>query len=98
MCLHVDSFTLWICFSLFMSIYFIYSDTTAKIFSYAMFVICIMSMVQLFANSGYINNFFINEHRMAMGSLLENSILAFGLFYSLLEEKNHRERQVLALE
>ena len=33
-----------------------------------------------------------------MGSLLENVIIAFGLFYSLLEEKKQREEHVLALE
>ncbi|MEP6628268.1 MAG: 7TM diverse intracellular signaling domain-containing protein, partial [Ginsengibacter sp.] len=46
----------------FIPIGFLKSGATAKIFSLAMFVICTMSIIQLFANSGYINNFFVEEH------------------------------------
>jgi len=77
---------------------FIKSGATAKIISTAMFVICTMTIIQLLANSGLINNFFIEEHGITMGSLLENTILAFGLFYNLLQERKQREEQVLALE
>jgi signal transduction histidine kinase len=77
---------------------FIRSGATAKIFSTAMFVICTMTVVQLLANSGFINNFFVGEHGITLGSLLENIILAFGLFYNLLQERKQREEQVLALE
>ena len=74
------------------------SGATAKIFSTAMFVICVMLVIQLLANSGYINNFFIEEHGATMGSLLENIIIAFGLFYNLLQERKQKEIQVLELE
>ena len=67
------------------------SGATAKIFSTAMFVICTMTFIQLLANSGVINNFFIEEHSITMGSLLENIIIAFGLFYNLLQERKQRE-------
>ncbi|MFZ1798882.1 MAG: 7TM diverse intracellular signaling domain-containing protein, partial [Chitinophagaceae bacterium] len=77
---------------------FIRSGATAKIFSTAMFVICTMTVVQLFDNSGIINNYFIEEHGITLGSLLENIILAFGLFYNLLQERKQHEEQVLALE
>jgi signal transduction histidine kinase len=87
-----------ICIIVFTPLCFIHSGSTAKIFSIAMLVICIMSIIQLIANSGYINNFIIDEHGMTMGILLENSIMAFGLFFSLLEEKKQKEIQVLALE
>lgn len=87
-----------ICTIVLIPLYFIKSGSLAKIFSLAMFVICIMSILQFIANSGYSNNFFINEHGMTMGSLFEVSIMAFGLFYSLMEEKKLKERQVLALE
>jgi len=70
----------------------------AKIFSSAMGVICLMTLVQLLTNAGLIADYFISEHGMAMGSLVENSIMAFGLFYGLLEETKARERQVLVLE
>lgn len=77
---------------------FIRTGATAKIFSSAMFVICTMTVSQLLTNSGFINNFFIGEHGITLGSLLENIILAFGLFYNLLQERKQREEQVLALE
>lgn len=77
---------------------FIRTGATAKIFSSAMFVICTMTVVQLLANTGLINNFFVSEHGITLGSLLENLILAFGLFYNLLQERKQREEQVLALE
>ena len=77
---------------------FFNSGTTAKIFSLAALITCIMAMTQLFANFGFINNYFINEHGMTMASLVEISIMAFGLFYNLLEEKQKKEGQVLELE
>lgn len=77
---------------------FIRSGATAKILSSAMFVICTVTIVQLLLNSGFINNFFIGEHGITLGSLLENIIIAFGLFYNLLQEKKQREQQVRALE
>ena len=77
---------------------FIKSGATAKIISTAMFVICTMTIIQLLVNTGLINNFFIEEHGITMGSLLENIIIAFGLFYNLLQERKQREMQVLTLE
>ncbi len=77
---------------------FIRTGATAKIFSSAMFVICTMTVIQLLTNSGLINNFFVGEHGITLGSLVENIILAFGLFYNLLQERKQREEQVLALE
>jgi signal transduction histidine kinase len=77
---------------------FIRTGATAKIFSSAMFVICTVTLIQLLTNSGLINNFFVGEHGITLGSLLENIILAFGLFYNLLQERKQREEQVLALE
>jgi signal transduction histidine kinase len=77
---------------------FFKSGVTAKIFSTAMFVICTMTIIQLLANSGLINNFFIEEHGITMGSLSENIIIAFGLFYNLLQERKQQEEQVLTLE
>lgn len=86
------------CIIAFTLIFFIKYDLTAKIFSTAMLVICLMAMVQLFGNLGHIKNVFINEHGMAIGSLLEICIMAFGLFYSLLEEKKSKEIRVSTLE
>jgi signal transduction histidine kinase len=77
---------------------FIRTGATARIFSSGMFVICTMTVIQLLTNSGLINNFFVGEHGITLGSLLENIILAFGLFYNLLQERKQREEQVLALE
>lgn len=87
-----------LCLVVLTPISFIRSGPTAKIFSSAMFVICTMTLIQLLANSGFINNIFIEEHGITMGSLLENIIIAFGLFYNLLQERKQREEQVLALE
>ncbi len=87
-----------VCLIVFTPVYFIHSGSTAKIFSTAMLVVCLVVLVQLFSNSGYINNYFINEHIVTMGSLLENFIVAFGLFYSLLEENNEKKKQVILLE
>lgn len=77
---------------------FIRSGPTAKIFSSAMFVICTMTVIQLLTNTAVINNFFVGEHGITLGSLVENIILAFGLFYNLLQERKQREEHVLALE
>lgn len=84
--------------TIFTPIYFFKTGTTAKIFSSAMLVICLMGLVQLFGNLGAVHYYFINEHGMAMGSLFEISIMAYGLFYGLLEEKKHRDNRLLILE
>jgi signal transduction histidine kinase len=76
----------------------IHTGYTAKIISVAMLVICVMTIIQQIANLGYINNFFINEHAITMASLLEISIMAFGLFYNFYQEKKQKEKQVMALE
>ena len=83
---------------IFIPFHFLATGSIAKIFSMAMFIICVMTLVQLFANAGFIKSYFLNEHGMALGSLIENSIMAFGLFYGLLEERKNKELQVLALE
>ena len=82
----------------FIPLHFIRSGKLAKIFSLAMLVICLTTLVQLFANFGLITNYFINEHGMALGSLMENSIMAFGLLYGLLIERKNKNSQLLALE
>jgi signal transduction histidine kinase len=82
----------------FIPLHFIRSGKLAKIFSLAMLVICLTTLVQLFANFGFITSYFINEHGMAMGSLMENSIMAFGLLYGLLVERRNKELQLLYLE
>ena len=74
------------------------TSITAKIFSMAILAVAIMAFIQLTATIGIINSFLINEHGLTVGSLLEISILAFGLFYSLLEKMRQREKQLLALE
>lgn len=83
---------------MFTAFYFINSGFIARIFSAAMLIVCVMGLVQLFGNLGFINNYFINEHGMAIGSLLEISLMAYGLFYSLLEERKQKEEQVLSLQ
>jgi len=77
---------------------FFTKDTTAKIFSLATLFTCLMAILQFFSNFGYINNYFLNEHGMTMASLVEIFVMAFGLLYNLLEEKQKKERQVLELE
>ncbi|HWK03657.1 MAG TPA: sensor histidine kinase [Puia sp.] len=74
------------------------SGTTAKIFSLAALVTCIMAIAQFLSNFGFINNYFMNEHGMTLASLVEIFIMAFGLFYNLLEEKQTKERLVFQLE
>lgn len=86
------------CITVFTPLYFFKTGHTAKIFSSAMLVICLMGLVQLFGNLGAVHYYFINEHGMAMGSLFEISIMAYGLFYGLLEEKKHRDNRLLILE
>lgn len=83
---------------LFTPISFIQTGYTAKIFAAAVLVICLMTIVQQVANLGYIRNFFINEHGITVASLLEISIMAFGLFYNFYQEKKAKEIQVTALE
>ena len=87
-----------ICFVVFTPLYFINSGTVAKIFSIAMLVICQVALLQLFGNSGYINNYFLNEHGMTIGCLLENFILAFGLFYNFLLENSEKKKRLIELE
>ena len=71
---------------------------TAKIFSAAMLAVALMALTQVVATIGGVSSFFINEHGLTMTSLLEISIMAFGLFFSLLEQMKKREIQVLTLE
>lgn len=87
-----------ILFVVFIPLILFHSGITAKIFSAAMFAVGVMAFVQVFATGGIINSFFLNEHGLTMGSLLEISIMAFGLFFSLLEQMKEREKQVLTLE
>jgi signal transduction histidine kinase len=82
----------------FIPFHFFKETNIAKIFSTAILVICIMTWFQLFSNAGIFHNYFLNEHGMALAILVENSIMAFGLFYGLLEERKTKELQVLALE
>jgi len=83
---------------IFIPFHFLATGSIAKIFSMAMFIICVMTLIQLFANAGFIKSYFLNEHGMALGTMLENSIMAFGLFYGLLEERKNKELQMFALE
>ena len=98
-------YTLWhiellflIAVIIFIPFHFFKESSIAKIFSVAMLVICMMTLIQLFSNAGFVKNYFLNEHGMALAILVENSIMAFGLFYGLLEERKNKELQVLALE
>lgn len=70
----------------------------AKIFSIAILVICTTTVLQILSNIGFISNHFFNQHGMALGSLLENSIMAFGLFWGLLQERKMKDQHVSALE
>ncbi|MEO6136243.1 MAG: sensor histidine kinase [Ginsengibacter sp.] len=78
--------------------YFINSGPLAKIFSLAMWVIALSAAIQLFANFREVGSYFINEHGMAFASILENSIMAFGLLYGLLIERRNKESQLFALK
>lgn len=98
-------FTVWhiellflIALIIFIPFHFFKENFIARIFSLAMFVICMMTLIQLFANRGFVQSYFLNEHGMALAILLENSIMAFGLFYGLMEERKNKELQLLALE
>lgn len=82
----------------FIPFHFFKETNIAKIFSTAMLVICMMTLFQLCSNAGILHNYFLNEHGMSLAILIENSIMAFGLFYGLLEERKMKELQVLALE
>ncbi|MGN6339426.1 MAG: sensor histidine kinase [Ginsengibacter sp.] len=83
---------------IFIPFHFFKETNIAKIFSAAMLVICMMTSFQLFSNAGILHNYFLNEHGMSLAILVENSIMAFGLFYGLLEERKMKELQVLTLE
>ncbi|MEO8111044.1 MAG: 7TM diverse intracellular signaling domain-containing protein [Ginsengibacter sp.] len=87
-----------ICLIVFTPLDFINTGRVAKIFSCAMLLICIIALVHLLGNSGYINNYFINEHGITIGSIIENFIIAFGLLYGLFEENNEKKKRVLMLE
>ncbi len=82
----------------FIPVFLFGTNLTARIFSTAMLAISITALVQLIATAGYISSFFINEHGMTVGSLLEMIIMAFGLFFGLLEEMKQKGKKVLALE
>ncbi|MCW3092198.1 MAG: hypothetical protein JWP81_3267 [Ferruginibacter sp.] len=79
-------------------VFFFNTSVTARIFSAAMFAVSLSASLQIFATAGFINNFFINEHGLTVGSMLEVTIMTFGLFFSLLEEMKRKDVQVLALE
>jgi len=87
-----------ICIIVLTPICLIQSGYTAKIFTAAVLVICVMAIVQQIANLGYINSFFINEHSITVASLLQISIMAFGLFYNFYQDKNATKKQLVQLE
>ena len=82
----------------FLPLFFIKTNEVAKIFSIAMLVICLTTLSQFFANIGLIHDYFLNEHGMALGSVIENSIMAFGLLYGLVIERRNKNLQVLTLQ
>jgi signal transduction histidine kinase len=94
---HID-ILISLCFIIFIPFLFIRTGNIAKIFSFSMIIVCIMVVVQWLGNSGYINNFYINEHGTAFATLLENSIMAVGLFYGLMEERRNKDAQLRFLE
>ena len=87
-----------ICVIVFTPVCFIQTGDTAKIFTAAVLVICLMVIAQQIANLGYIKSFFINEHGITVASLLEIAIMAFGLFYNFYQEKKVNEKQLVKLE
>ena len=82
----------------FLPLFFRKINKVAEIFSIAMLVICLTTLSQLLANAGFIGDYFLNEHGMAIGSVIENSIMAFGLLYGLIIERRDKNLQVLALQ
>ncbi len=82
----------------FLPLFFMNTNEVAKIFSLAMVVICLTTLSQLLANTGLIGGYFLNEHGMALGSVIENSIMAFGLLYGLIIERRAKNIQVLSLQ
>ncbi len=77
---------------------FVRTNRLARIFSSAMIVISIATLNQFFVNAGLINIRFLREHGMALGSLIENSIMAFGLLYGSVLERKNKNLQVLTLQ
>ena len=87
-----------ICIIVLTPLCFFQSGYTARIFTAAVLTICVMTTVQQVANLGYIKSFFINEHGITVASVLEITIMAFGLFYNFYQEKKSKEKQVTELE
>ena len=87
-----------ICIIVFTPLCLFKTGYTAKIFTAAVLTICVMTIVQQVANLGYIKNFFINEHGITVASVLEITIMAFGLFFNFYQEKKAKEKRVTELE
>ncbi|CAN5629845.1 hypothetical protein BH11BAC3_BH11BAC3_07960 [soil metagenome] len=82
----------------FTPIYLIRSGYLASVFSIAVCTLTGMVIIQQLANLGFIHSFFINEHGMMLGSLLEVIIMTLGLFHTFLDEKRTKDKQLIELE
>ncbi len=82
----------------FTPLYFFRSGYMARVFSLAVCILTGMVIIQQLANLGFIHSFFINEHGMMLGSLLEVAIMTLGLFHTFLNEKRTRDKQLIELE
>lgn len=82
----------------FLPLHFIKTSEIARIFFLAMIVIGFTTLYQLLATIGILESNFFNEHAMALGSALENSIMAFGLLYGLMIERRNQNLQLISLQ
>ena len=87
-----------VCLIISTPIYLFRTNNVARIFSVAMVIVFVMAIVQFLGNTGVVYNYFLNEHGTALGTLLENSIMAAGLIYGLLEERRMQQMQLRTME
>lgn len=74
------------------------TNKTARIFSIAISLVSLMTILQMFSNLGWMYNYFLNEHGILVASLLEMLVLTFGIFYNLWEEKTYKEEELKIAE
>lgn len=74
------------------------ANNTARLFCIAISMVSLMAVYQSLSNMGWLYNYFLNEHGMAVASLLEIILLTMGIFYNLWEEKRDKEKALMRAE
>lgn len=62
-------------------------DSTARFFCLAVACVSLMTLLQVFSNAGLLQSYWLNDHGILLGILLEAGILTYAIFLKLWKDK-----------